>query len=147
MSLGFGEVEVAERCGLSVYEYGDIEQHRNEFFDVVHLRQARCLCEVLGLDPFAVFDLDCAFCTGDTVPRDDFSLPRNELVRKMRVARRFSQDELGDEIGFETAAIENMENDPDFFESWSIELVSDLAAILKIPPQILLRIKCSKCGR
>lgn len=147
IALGAGEVEVATGCGLSVYEYGDIEQHRDELFQVAHLRQARCLCDRLGLDIFEIFDMNCAFCADGAAYHDDYLLPRNELVRKQRTALGFSQADLGDEIGFETAAIENMENDPDFFEEWSFDLIHETATILNVPPQIFLAIKCPKCGR
>lgn len=146
-ALGLSELDVANLCGLSVYEYGDIEQHRDELFEVTHLRQAKYLCDALDLEPFEIFGLVCAFCTNKAACQDDYSLPRNELVRKQRVALGFSPDDLGDAIGFETVAIENMEDDPDFFEGWSFELISELASVLKVPPQIFLATKCPACSR
>lgn len=147
VALGADEVEVAKDSGLSIYEYGDIEQYRDEIFEVTHLRQAKCLCDRLGLDIFEIFDMDCAFCADSAAYHDDYLLPRNELVQKRCAALGFSQEELGDLIGFETIAIVNMEKNPDFFEEWSFELVHNTALVLKVPDQIFLAIKCPKCGR
>jgi len=58
-----------------------------------------------------------------------------------------SQDDLGDRVGFEPVAIVAMESDPEFLESWSVGLVQELAAVLGLPPQVLLGVRCAVCHR
>lgn len=147
LALGISEVELAADCGIGIYAYGDIEQYRDELYEVAYIQDAKCLCDRLSLDIFDIFDMDCAFCADGAPYHDDYLLPRNELVRKKRLALGLSQDEVGDEIGFETIAVVNMENDLDFFEKWSFELVHNIALVLKVPDQVFLAIKCSECGR
>lgn len=144
--LGLAETEVARRAGLSLDEYRDVEQHEDEALQVLHLRKLRLLCSVLALDPFDLFDVPCAFCAGT----DAGLVPggrRHEVVRSRRVALGLSQDDLAERIGFEVGVVDDIERDPDYLEGWSVELVLSLARVLAVPPQVLLSVKCRKCGR
>jgi transcriptional regulator with XRE-family HTH domain len=145
-ALGLSDVQVGERTGLSVYEYGDIEQYADEIFSVTDLRQVRVLCQVLGIDLFELFDLTCEFC-GQNQLSTDYLLPRNELVRKQRLALGMSEEQLGDDIGFEARTVQYLEEDKDHLEGWSYELIEELAKLLKLPVQILLGVKCPICKR
>jgi len=69
------------------------------------------------------------------------------MIRARRANLGLTQDQLGDLIGFETVAIVNMEKDPDFLESWSGELIVELAGYLEVPAQVLLGVRYSKCGK
>jgi DNA-binding XRE family transcriptional regulator len=75
------------------------------------------------------------------------SVPRNELIRSHREAFGLTQDQLGDLMGFYSVAIVEMERDSDFLERWSIDLVVELAGYLGLPPQVLLGVRCKKCGK
>ncbi len=138
---------VSERSGLSWNEYFDIELHRREAFQVAHLGKMKKLCDVLALGLFDLFGIACEFCERTELAVRAGPAHRNELVRSRREELGLSQDELGDRIGFETIAIKNMESDPAFFDSWSVELVLELAGILGVPPQLLLGVTCTRCGR
>jgi transcriptional regulator with XRE-family HTH domain len=146
-ALGLTDVQVAEATGLSIHEYGDIEQHADEIFTVTELRQVRKLAARVGIDLFQLFDLSCAFCEQSQSFQQEYSLPRNELIRRQRTALGLTQDQLGDQIGFDVVAIQDMETSEDFLEGWSFELIRDLAKILKTPVQVLLGVKCPKCNR
>jgi len=132
-ALGLTDVQVAEATGLSIHEYGDIERHADEIFTVTELRQVRKLATNVGIELFQLFDLNCAFCEQQQSSQQEYSLPRNELIRRQRTALGLTQDLLGDEIGFEVVAIQDMETREDFLEDWSFELIRNLAKILKTP--------------
>lgn len=144
-ALGLSDVQVSERTGLSVYEYGDIEQYADEVYSVTDLRQARVLCQVLGIDLFELFDLKCEFC-GQAQLSANYSLPRNEVIRKQRLALGISEEQLGDDIGFEARTVQYLEEDKDHLEGWSFELIEELAKLLMLPLQVLLGVQCPTCN-
>jgi len=146
IELGLSDVEVARRSGLSIHEYCDAEWHDNELLAVVNLRNLKQLCLVLDLDPFDVLEFKCAFCTGSGY-LPEYHLPRNEIVRRQRLVKGWSVKELGDKIGFYEEVIQHIEIDADYLDSWSANLVKDLAKHLDVPPQVLLGIKCGRCHR
>jgi hypothetical protein len=94
-----------------------------------------------------LFGIECHFCSTADADVDLFKLPRNELISKCRTALDLTREQLGNLIGFETVAIEEMEQDLDFLERWPVELIQQLAIALEIPVHALLRVPCSKCRR
>jgi len=143
LEVGLSEVEAAQRSGLSTDGYWDVELYDDEIFEVVNLKNVKQLCSVFELDPFELFELECAFCAGAPFLQD-YLLPRNEIVRRHRLANGWSTEVLGDKIGFYTQAIDDIETDPEYLDSWSVNLVRELASHLGAPPQILLGIKCNR---
>jgi hypothetical protein len=145
--VGLRDIDVAAHAGLSIDEYFDVEMHGDEAFTVVHLRHLKKLCEVLQLDLLDLFGIECAFCGGQQHAARLAPTPRDELILARREALGLTPDQLGDLIGFETVAIKDMEKNPDYLEGWSVELVVELAGHLKVPAQVLLGVRCSRCGR
>jgi len=144
---GLKEADVAKKTGLSVYEYRDIEQHANEIFTVTELHQVKKLCEVLNFDFADLFEIRCAFCEEGQPYLQDYSLPRNELIRKRREEMGLSREEMGDRVGFYESEIENLETNPDHLETWPMDFIKDLSNEINAPLQVLLNVKCKKCGR
>lgn len=128
------DIQVAAKAGLSIYEYGDLEAYENEAETVLDLRKLKALCEVLEISLFDMFSLER--------PQSSYlSLNlkrRNDIVLTCREALGFSQDELGDKVGFHGYAIQEMENDSEFLESWCLGDVIALADILGLPPWVLI---------
>jgi DNA-binding XRE family transcriptional regulator len=147
LEVGLADTEAARQVGLSIHEYDDIEQHAREIFEVTELRSTKRICEVLRLDFFRLFNIRCAFCEGSDQYLQYFSTPRNELIRKRRLDLGLSEEELGNSIGFEAIAITDMEKEANYLEAWPIDLTKELSGALKIPVQILIGIKCKRCGR
>jgi DNA-binding XRE family transcriptional regulator len=145
--LGLSDTEVANKVGLSIHEYGDVEQHADEIFAVVELLRVKEICQMLKFDFFELFDMNCSFCREGNQHLESYSLPRNDLIRKRRIEMGLSVEELGDRIGFEETAVKDMEKDTDYLETWPINYVKDLSAITSVPFQILLNVKCAKCGK
>jgi transcriptional regulator with XRE-family HTH domain len=145
--LGLTLDDTATQSGLSWNEYFDVELHGDEAFTVVHLRHLKKLCEVLQLGLLNLFGIECAFCGRHEQAAAVPPVPRDKLIRTRREAFGLTQDQVGDLIGFETVAIVDMEKDPDFLERWSVELIVELAGYLELPVQVLLGVRCSKCGR
>lgn len=142
--LGLNAVDVAATAGLGFEAYRDIESYENEAFTIVELRALRAVCELLKLDLLSMFAIECQFCPGSDT--DLFRLPRNALISRGRTALALTREQLGDRVGFETIAIEEMEQDAAFLERWSVELIQQLATELRIPVHALLRTRCAKCG-
>lgn len=138
--------DVAERTGMSFNEYWDLEQHADEAEEVVDLAQLKAVCGVLGLDLLTLFDVACSFCDKRGF-KEEYLLQRSDLIRIRRVDLGLSVHELADYVGFEDAAIVDMEANSAFLETWSINLIRKLADRLGIPLQVLLGVKCGRCGR
>jgi DNA-binding XRE family transcriptional regulator len=145
--LRLRDTDVAARAGLSIHEYCDVESYEDEAFRVVHLGKMRRLCDVLGLDILDLFAIGCASCGKREQVATGHQGPRDEMIRARRANLGLTQDQLGDLIGFETVAIADMETDPDFLETWSVELIVELAGHLELPAQVLLGVICKKCGQ
>jgi DNA-binding XRE family transcriptional regulator len=145
--LRLRDTDVAACAGLSIHEYCDVESYEDEAFRVVHLGKMRRLCDVLGLDILDLFAIGCASCGKREQVAAGHQGPRDEMIRARRANLGLTQDQLGDLIGFETVAIVDMEKDPDFLETWSVELIVELAGHLELPAQVLLGVICKKCGQ
>lgn len=133
ITCGLSDVELAGRLGITIYEYGDIESYDDELTSVVDLHVVRQLCQTLHIDPFELLE----------IPKDD-SCPldkkRNELIISQMKSLGISNEELADTLGFEVVAIEEMRGDPDFLETWTFDLIKELAEALRLPIQSLLRL-------
>jgi transcriptional regulator with XRE-family HTH domain len=145
--LGLTDTEVAQQSGLSIHEYCDIEQHANEIYTNVRIQAVKKLSDILRVDLLSLFEIPCAFCADDRNYTEEYSLPRNELIRKKREAKGLSTEELGDRIDFYGTEIEKLEAGPEYIESWPLEFIRKLADEIGVPLQILLSVKCMKCGR
>lgn len=145
--LGLSERQVADSIGIELSSYYDIEWHADEIWRGVELRQIKLLSSTLGLEMFELLPMECAFCDGSTAYLEEYRLPRNELITVLREKERLSQQELADKSEFYDYAIQAMERDPDYLEQSRLESIRDLVAPLKVPLQILLGVKCPKCGR
>ena len=145
--FGLTVVEVAKKVGLSIHDYGDIEMQVNEVFLYPELKYVKKICEVLKFNFFELFDMHCPFCEEGKQYLKDYSLPRSELIQKRRTEMGLSTSELGDDIGFEESAINDMEKDPNYLETWPIDYIKDLSRVIDVPLQILLNVKCAKCAR
>ena len=144
--LGLTDVEVAKLAGLSIQDYFSIEMHVDEIVLYPHLYEVKEILKILKIDFFDLFEMHCDSCEEDKQYPKDYSLPRNELIHKRRTEMGLSASELGDRIGFEEAAVNDMEKDPNYLETWAIDYIKDLSRVIDVPLQILLNIKCAKCG-
>ena len=147
MELGLKEEDVAQKIGVNLSSYLDLEWHDHEISTVAMLEKAKKLFDILKLDFFEMVELKCAFCQLHKTFEEDYQLPRNELIKKRRKNLPLTQDELGDIVGFSEATIKDIEKDPFYLEEWSIDDILILADALSIPPQILLDVKCKKCNK
>ena len=145
--LGLTDVEVAKLAGLSIQDYSSIEMHVDEIVLYPHLYEVKEILKILKIDFFDLFEMHCDFCEEGKQYLKDYSLPRNELIHKRRIEMGLSASELGDRIGFEESAINDMEKDPNYLETWAIDFINDLSRVIDVPLQILLNIKCVRCGR
>lgn len=145
--LGLSDRQVAEAIGTNLHSYCDIEWHADELCRAVELRQIKLLSQTLGLGMFELLSMQCAFCDGGAAYLEEYRLPRNELIAALRQKEGLSQHELAERSDYYEDGIQAMERDPDYLERSFIEDVLDLVKPLKLPLQVLLGVKCPKCGR
>ena len=124
LTLGLSENEISQKCGLSIDEYTDIESYPDELETVTHIKEIRCLCKNLDFNIFSELGIHYETDSNDYTQANK---NRHKLVRTKRKLLNLTEDELGNKIGFETPIIRKMESEPDFFETWSIELIRELA--------------------
>ncbi len=146
IELGLTDKDVADKSGLSIHEYDDIEQHADEIYTVTELKKIKAICSALNLDFFDLCNIKCAFEEGQSFS-DEFLLPRNELIAKRIIKSGLSKEGFGDRIGFYAEEILKLEQNPDHLETWRLENIKELSKLLEIPLQILLSIRCKKCGK
>jgi transcriptional regulator with XRE-family HTH domain len=146
LELGLKDTEVARLSGLSIHEYFDVELHRNEIFELVDLYNIKKMCAALKLDFLKLFEMPCAFCEGEVYSKD-YLLHRNQIIQKKREEVGLTVEKLAELTDCTVEAIRNLEKYTAHLESWRLEDIFKLSTVLKIPPQILLDVKCSKCGR
>jgi transcriptional regulator with XRE-family HTH domain len=147
IQLNISDVELSRKINLSVCQLSDIEEYEDEIYSIADIGDIKKLCDLLKMDLFELFDIKCAFCFDNEDYLDKYDLPRNKLIALTKKELVLSSEELGDIVGFKVAAIDNMENDPDFLSSWSYDLVVHLSEVLKLPKQILLGIQCPDCKK
>jgi transcriptional regulator with XRE-family HTH domain len=143
--LRLTEADVAAKAGLTRSAYRDIEWYEDEAYTATPLRALRAIGEILELDLLSLFGIHCALCSGDRSVTEMFRVPRNTLIAERRAALGLTREQLGDDLGFETIAVEELEQDPDYVDRWPIELIQQLATQLRLPMTPLLRIPCEKC--
>ena len=142
--LQLSEAECALAAGLTPMSYDDVETYSDEFFDNISLGSARRICHRLGLN---LVDLTAQYFNSET----KFDLPvgdgefyfRHDLISEARTRKGMSPVDLGDAIGFEAIAIEQIERTPDFIESMPIHAIVDIALALDLDPG---RLVCNTVG-
>jgi transcriptional regulator with XRE-family HTH domain len=123
----------AKRAGISVHEWGDIEQHADALVNEVSMGEARRVCDAVGLDLVQL----AGFAAGGNAAHP----VRHEVVLKARERLRMTQAELSDQIGFEEYVIRWLERSSDFFEALPVKVIVDLANALSLDPSTLIRIR------
>lgn len=146
-SLGLSKAEVARSSGMGLDNYFDIELYPDELISLVPLRSLKKLCEVLQLNPLALLSVPCAFCEEGRDFEGGYRLPRNELIRRCRTALGLSTDALGERVNYNAVEIQLLEADEEYIENWRVNDIRDLSAVLAVPLQILMQVRCQKCGR
>lgn len=127
--LGLSDVDVAEACGLTIEQYGDVEQHTDEFQTALTVLEARRLCAALKLRLPDVLGLPSI---------EPLKLKRSEAIRMARLKMNLSVNSFADLIGFESSIADRIEEEADFIDDLPIEVVTNIATVLNIPPVLLL---------
>ena len=143
--------EAANLIGLSVMEYFDIEQHKDEIYALVQLRYVKILCNVLRLDFYELLGIKCSFCEEAKPYNEDYKLPPNELIYKSIQGKGLSKTIIAGQLDVDETVIEQLEINPNYLEEWRLDQggadIKTLSIILDIPLQILAGARCNKCGR
>ena len=134
LELGMSEADTAQAASLSIFEYGDVEQHRTEFISAIPLYKAKLLCQVLGLDMRKVLELEPSLDLHERpLPFELVGLPRHKMVEKRRLVLRKSVATVADAIGYDDAAVVSAEFDGSFLENYPVDVLAALARELDLP--------------
>jgi hypothetical protein len=145
-TLSLSETEVARASEIGIDAYWDIEMYSDELYAVVALRSVKALCRVLRLNILELLSIPCSFCEEKKDRLEEYDLPRNELIRRRREKLGFSTDELGERVNYDAVEIVSLESDPDYIEDWRVRDLATLSVALEIPLQVLMHVRCIKCG-
>jgi hypothetical protein len=119
----------------------------DELCEAVALRSVKALCSILNLDAMQLLSIACAFCEEGKGFVADYNLSRNELIKHRRFALGLSAEELGNKVNYNVIEIQNLEGHPEYIENWRVHDLKALSDALAIPLQVLLGLRCNKCGR
>jgi transcriptional regulator with XRE-family HTH domain len=135
---GLSEEQVAARSGLTIYEYGDVEQHADEICSAISLAAARRICGALNIDlsELLVAEHLLSLQTAGTSPQS--IVPRHQLIRDHRIARSVSVSDVANAIGFEEAAVVLGESKEDYLETLPIRVLIDWARHLGLDVRSML---------
>jgi transcriptional regulator with XRE-family HTH domain len=136
LRLGLSESEVARRAGLSIHEYGDVEQHADEIYTIVALGDVRRLCAVLQLDLLELLGL-----SEGNEPSTHPEITRSEIVRQRLSELGLTPADLADRIGYEEHVGIALAANPDVIETLTLDTISEVAKALQVPLRQLLERK------
>jgi transcriptional regulator with XRE-family HTH domain len=137
LELQLSDEAVARRSGITIYEYGDLEQHADEFLSALSSSQIKKVCDCLTLDFIELIEHEVG--TLSLTKDHKQSGPRNLLITKKRNALGISQSQLAESLGFEPSIVVEIEQDPTFLDRWPIELILALGKALDLSPRPLLQ--------
>jgi transcriptional regulator with XRE-family HTH domain len=129
LELGLSDVDVAKKLGLTIHEYGDIEQHDHELIEVVSIGTTHRLCDLLGLSLQQVFKISSV---DEASHLFDGKRP-GELVMQRREQKGYSVSDLAQRVGFDETTIESLETIPSFGNSLPVFLLNDIETELGLP--------------
>jgi hypothetical protein len=128
------------------WAYGDVWEEENVTF-CARLELFRRVYAFLRFEPFQLLNLKCAFHEGRLEYKEYYAARRDELIRMSLEESGSTPSELAEQSGFCVASLQRIETDSDELETWTLDEIDDLAEALRLPVQLLLRLRCPKCGR
>lgn len=143
-ALGLSDVEVAQRAGLSIHEYCDVEGYPDEFTDVLSVDEAKRLAAVLGLDLLELVGLSCSRCEGESLDPDWLLLSPARLLRLRREELGLTREQVAAQAGWDDrgAGLELLEDiDASFPGETNIDTVLALSRVLEVPADLLLGVQ------
>lgn len=131
LELGLDDVEVAARCGLSIYEYGDVESYPDEFATVLDVEKAKRLCRILGLDIFSLTGLE---------PPDPSqgNSQRNDVVTHHLGIAKLARSDVAKRANLHDEALAEIEADSSKLDLMPVQQIIELAKALGIKPGLLI---------
>jgi len=148
--LGIEQQVAAAAGAMDFGTYCDLELYEDECRFGARLGSQRRLYAFLGLDMLDVLGYKCAFCDG-ALRKDEYSLPRHELIRTRREQMGLSREGLEKRLEWRPGTITQGEEDPGYLDGWSgagspcIEDIADLATVMDLPIQVLFGVECERC--
>ena len=123
IKLSLDEAVISKECGLTIDEYIDIESYPDEIETVTHVREIRCLSRMLNLNIFLELGVNSKFNNNF----DLLNINRHILAKEKRIKLGLTKVEFSEKIGFDIDIINKIESDYNFLETWSVELIRELA--------------------
>ena len=159
--LGLEPLAVAERANVDLIWVEELESEEN--LEAWTVKDVKRVVDVLEMDPLDLFGVKCAYCGKGVDDGEELGiLPRNELIRRRREELGLSKEDLLAKAGLtewfvrvgdtewtrtymnEYGGIEDSPDAIDELDFWDVKRENK---VLKLPLQLLLGVKCPKCGR
>jgi ribosome-binding protein aMBF1 (putative translation factor) len=119
--LGLADTSVAEKVGLTIDQYDDVEQHADEFLTNISMLCARRICAVLGFQLRALLLLP---------PQQPRKQPRSSIVKEAREAKGLSTLAVAELIGFEEHVIRSSEEKEEHLDFLPVGVIFELEKAL-----------------
>lgn len=113
------ENRLADRIGVSVAVYGDLESYEAELFTTLSLRQVVSLCRHLGLSPRFTVAANAPAGTAITAAEVATALEARILERRRSV------EAVEEEAGWAVAPV--LENPESLWDAWNVDALIDVA--------------------
>jgi len=131
LNLGYAEIALAQRSGLTVYELGDVEARPDEFLTSITSQSAIRLCKELKLSPGELLELSGA--------REPVSKKLSAYVQEVRPQAKLTPAQLDDLLGYEQGFVEKVESGAVDLKDYPLELAMDIADRTHSPRVAMLR--------
>ena len=128
---GLDEATAAAMFGLSVFEWGDLESHDDEWATVTPAITIEKIVNFFGIDWHTCISLP----TGRPF---DASMPMDQLCRLVREQSGLSREDFADRVGFYPAFCEVIEGHIHGLSLYPITVATELASVAGIDAQALV---------
>ena len=125
--LGIDAVELADKCGLTISGYSDLEDDESEFYMVITLDKLNKLCSELKIDLINLFGFDLC----DENLSDGFIVERIERLG-LDIRR------VSDEVGITEDAIKLAVTNVSSLSGWVMDPIIDLSKTLDVNVSCLI---------
>jgi hypothetical protein len=160
--LGIDDRQLAAQADVDPRRAADALANDIDLEAILSVAEVKRMVRVLDLDFLTVFGIPCAFCPEkDGRLMELRALPRNELIARRRQELGLSYEDLLAKLGIidwfhkhadspwaqkRMQLWRAMEDGPDSLDDLSLDQIRLLNKVLLVPTQLLLDVRCSRCG-
>lgn len=127
--LGYLDTEVAAKMGVSISQYCELEEERDEFYMVVPLAKIAVLCHLLKIDINEIYGFKPC----------QFEFLTDSFIQHKRLTKGLTAEELSERVGIAEESIHELEKNPHSIGNWVMDPLLQLSIELNTQPACLLK--------